>query len=116
MKVVVTSSKRTRAPKRIVTFSTEIITLQFYRRCGDSQQIKESMLGGALDINIRRDLMCSNGAIHEKTRHASRPCGIHPSGVIGAASGRKGNDSAGEGNPLANQRLDNRQPCQCWVG
>jgi hypothetical protein len=47
MKVVVTSSKRTRAPKRMVTFSTEIITLQFYRRTGISQQIKEWMIGGA---------------------------------------------------------------------
>src|SRR5437879_2164783 len=116
MKVVVTSSKRTRAPKRIVTFSTEIITLQFYRRCGDSQQIKESMLGGALDINIRRDLRCSNGAIHEKTRHACCTCGIHSSGLIGAASGRKGSDFAREGNPLADQRLGHRQPGKRWAG
>jgi hypothetical protein len=30
-----------------VTFSTEIITLQFYRRRGGSHQIKEWMIGGA---------------------------------------------------------------------
>src|ERR1700757_807505 len=42
MKVVVTSSKRTREPKRIVTFSTAIITLQFYRRSGQARKAIEN--------------------------------------------------------------------------
>src|SRR5262252_308653 len=45
IKVVVTSSNKTRPPKRIVTFSTEIITLQFYRETAHTHQIKHLMLG-----------------------------------------------------------------------
>src|SRR5215472_15155970 len=71
IKVVVTSSNKTRPPKRIVTFSTEIITLQFYRETAHTHQIKHLMLGGLTPIVARHKV--AERSDHEEIRCSCRP-------------------------------------------